>query len=288
MEIIAKKVLANEEIKQVKTLMNEIHSHDHTYSDPYLSNEYNYFSNMPAFILAYQNDLLVGFLMIYADDKPDEEIDLYIYVLPKFRQRKIATTLINRAKIILNKYGYSNFNYASEQRFLDEHPQFLGKTKLKIVDEEYNMRTQNPLANANDSRLKQDLRLCLLTKDKVKETAVLHSAAFDNDLTMSLNYLTQGLRNLNQFSFVLLYHNQIIGYCAADISKYAYFFGLFIAHKYCNRGFGTFFIKEMMYKLGKKGIKEFVLDVDINNIPAIKAYLAAGFEIKSENVYLKK
>ncbi|MDF7638713.1 hypothetical protein PT285_04785 [Lactobacillus sp. ESL0791] len=80
--------LTNIQKTEVNELMEKIHQHDGTCKDPYLSNQYSYFPEMPIFISAYESGALVGFVMIYADEKPNEEVDLYVEVLPEKRRQE--------------------------------------------------------------------------------------------------------------------------------------------------------------------------------------------------------
>ncbi|BDR60694.1 GNAT family N-acetyltransferase [Lactobacillus xylocopicola] len=288
MNYVEKVSLNPTEVAQAKELTQKVHAADGTYEDIYLSNRYNYFAEMPTFVLAYEASKLVGLTMLYADDEPDEVVDVHLEVAPDFRRRGIAKEMLVRAEKILGGYGYHNYNYVSEKNFLEQNSDFLLKTGLVIKDRTYNMRTKSPLRVGPTDQLDQTLAVNELKQADVAEVAKFHSKAFGDNLTSSTKYIEEGLQNEETSSFVLLYQNKIVGYCAVELGSYDYFFGLFIASAVRNRGFATFFVKKMTQLLQQKGSKEFVLDVETDNTAAIHAYQNAGFKINGETDYLEQ
>lgn len=288
MQLTEKITLNSQELIKCQKLIEKVHQFDQTYSDPYLSNTYNYFAQMPTFVLAYVGQELVGLVMLYADEKPNEMVDIYVLVDPDFRRQKIASKMIIAAKKILNKYGYTNFCFPCEKNFLNRNPYFLTKTRLNLIaDTEYNMATTQPIKIKQTDQLNQVLKVVSLKKQDVKQVAQLYSKAFSESISVSVKYIVQSLANEQIKSFILLFHDEIVGYCTVDRGKVDYLFGLFIADNWQKQGFGSYFIKKIMALLQAQGSQKFVLDVDIDNNCAIQAYKNAGFKIRSKNIYLK-
>ncbi|WEV40867.1 GNAT family N-acetyltransferase [Lactobacillus sp. ESL0681] len=288
MKLVNKVTLSECEQAAAGQLIKQIHEADQTYSDPYLSNQYNYFPDMPTFVLAYEADQLVGLVMIYADEEPDSEVDLHVEVAPEFRKQGIAKRLLEQTYQILAKYRYSDYNFVSEMSFLQKNPAFLTKNALEIVDREYHMRTLKPTEIAISDKLVDSLTIKTMSESDIEQVALMHSAAFNESFSTSMQYIRQSLADESCLSFNLIYQKEIVGYCCVDLGDYAYFFGLCVAPAYRGQGFATFMIKQAMSLLQVKGVQEFVLDVDRDNLPAICAYQNAGFEIKTEVAYLKE
>jgi len=290
MKVIERVSLNNEETKQATALIKRIHQADNTYSDIYLSNKYNYFDDMPTFVLAYEEQKLIGLTMLYADDGPNEEVEVNLVVDPQFRRRKVATKMWKHAKRIMLQYGYKKWEFLTEKAFLAKNPDFLTNCKLTVVkeDSDYYMRTAVPVLIEKTDKLNQILEVKILAENYLDQVATAHSNAFGEALATSTKYVKNALADKDTTSFILLKGNEVAGYCAVDRGENEdYFFGLFIVKPFRGQGFGTFFIKKMIAILQKEGSKVFALNADVDNKAAIHIYEKAGFKILSETLYLK-
>ena len=289
--IIVEKVNLNErEQRQANELTERVQKADKTYSDFYLSNQFNYFQDMPTFILAYDENKLVGLTMLYADEGPEEEVEVNLEVDPEFRRQGIATRMFEHAKRIMVQYGYHKWEFVTEKVFLEKNPSFLKNMSLKVVpeDSDYYMRTVEPVMIEKTDKLNQVLAVKPLTMSYVDQVAKAHSNAFGDAIATSTKYIKNSLLDKDTKSFILLKGNEVLGYCAVDHGENEdYFFGLFIDKPFRGKGFGTFFIKKMMVILQKEGSKVFALNADVDNKAAIHIYEKAGFKILSETLYLK-
>lgn len=290
MEVVEKVTLNNDETKRAAALTKRIHQADNTYSNIYLSNKYNYFGDMPTFVLAYEGQKLIGLTMLYADDGPAEEVEVNLVVDPEFRRHHVASKMWKRAKHILLQYGYHKWEFPTEKVFLAKNPDFLANCNLTVVkeDSDYYMRTEQPLPLAKTDKLNQILAVKLLTEKYVDQVAKAHSHAFGEAIATSTKYVKNALADKDTTSFILLKGNEVAGYCAVDHGDNEdYFFGLFIDKPFRGQGFGTFFIKKMIAILQKEGSRVFALNADVENKAAIHIYEKAGFKILSETLYLK-
>lgn len=290
MKVIERITLNNEETKQAAGLNKRINKADNTYSNIYLSNKYNYFSDMPTFVLAYEGQKLIGLTMLYADDGPAEEVEVNLVVDPEFRRHHIASKMWKRAKHILLQYGYHKWEFPTEKVFLAKNPDFLANCNLTVVkeDSDYYMRTEQPLSLDKADRLNQILEVKILAENYVDQVAKAHSNAFGEAISTSTKYIKNALADKDTTSFILLKGNEVAGYCAVDHGDNEdYFFGLFIDKPFRGQGFGTFFIKKMIAILQKEGSRVFALNADVENKAAIHIYEKAGFKILSETLYLK-
>ena len=289
--IIVEKVNLNEkEQRQANELTERVQKADKTYSDFYLSNQFNYFQDMQTFILAYDGNKLVGLTMLYADEGPEEEVEVNLEVDPEFRRQGIATRMFEHAKRIMVQYGYYKWEFVSEKIFLEKNPGLLKKVGLKIVpeDSDYYMRTAELALIEKNDKLNQVLVVKPLSMDYVDQVVAAHSNAFGDAIATSTKYIKNSLLDKDTKSFILLKGNEVLGYCAVDHGENEdYFFGLFIDKPFRGQGFGTFFIKKMIAILQEEGSKVFALNADVSNRAAINVYLNVGFKILSETVYLK-
>ena len=290
MKVIERITLNNEETKRAAGLNKRINKADNTYSNIYLSNKYNYFGDMPTFVLAYEGQKLIGLTMLYADDGPDEEVEVNLVVDPEFRRHHVASKMWKRAKQIMLQYGYHKWEFVSEKVFLAKNPDFLANCNLTVVkeDSDYYMRTKQPIPLNKADNLNQILEVKILAENYVDQVAKAHSNAFGEAIATSTKYVKNALADKDTTSFILLKGNEVAGYCAVDHGDNEdYFFGLFIDKPFRGQGFGTFFIKKMIAILQKEGSRVFALNADVENKAAIHIYEKAGFKILSETLYLK-
>ena len=290
MEVVEKVTLNNDETKRAAALTKRIHQADNTYSNIYLSNKYNYFGDMPTFVLAYEGQKLIGLTMLYADDGPAEEVEVNLVVDPEFRRHHVASKMWKRAKHILLQYGYHKWEFPTEKAFLVKNPDFLANCNLTVVkeDSDYYMRTKQPIPLNKADNLNQILEVKILAENYVDQVAKAHSHAFGDEIATSTKYVKNALADKDTTSFLLLKGNEVAGYCAVDHGDNEdYFFGLFIDKPFRGQGFGTFFIKKMIAILQKEGSRVFALNADVENKTAIHIYEKSGFKILSETLYLK-
>lgn len=274
-----------EQINAVKQLLQKVHKYDHTFRDPYLSNQFNFFPDMPTFLLAYQNQKLIGMIMIYADEKPNTGVvDLYINVLPDARRQGVATKLLSYAKKILRNYNYTKWEYIAEQNFLDSYPKFLTHNQLSIFDAEYQLSLD--LKTFQSAKSYENIFTSELADAEISTVSKMESVIFDNDSIISENYIRSSFLDANIMQYVLHNNNQIIGYCAINVENEYYFFDLFIAEQYQKQGYGTIFMNQILQKLQQIGNKRCVIGVMSDNLPALQLYKDSGFIQDTKILYL--
>lgn len=288
MKYYEKVALNSDEVVQAEKLTKIVQLEDHTYKGIYLSNQFNYFTEMPTFIYAIDNGKMIGLTMLYADEKPDGEVELHVEVAPDYRGRGIAREMTKRAQKIMAQYGYNKYCFVSEKSFITKNVDFLAKTKLEIDDHDFYMVASKPEGIAKNDNLDLNLAVREMNKNDIEKVVQHYSKAFDENIESTNNYILESFKDKEKVNFVLTYQDEIAGYCAVDLGIRDYFFGLFIRDDFRGRGYATFFIKKMMAELKERGSKEFELEVEPDNVAAVHAYQNAGFEIKSEVVYLKR
>jgi diamine N-acetyltransferase len=106
-------------------------------------------------------------------------------------------------------------------------------------------------------------------------------------LEIEEEWIKEKIRNKNEkrYAICLTLNDKYIGNVQlTNISKDTAEFHIFIGDKdYWNKGIGQKATKRMI-ELGFKelSLKEIFLEVDVNNIPAIKAYERAGFDLAKQ------
>ncbi|RRG18802.1 GNAT family N-acetyltransferase [Weissella viridescens] len=278
--------LTAHEVKQVHALMHQVHHVDRTFKEPYLSNQYNYFPGMPTFILVYDSaSQLAGFTMIYADEAPQGgEVDLIVNVSPAQRNQGIGRMMLNRARAILDDFGYKSINYITEQVFLDANPTFVTKWQMQVTDVEYQMH----LAKLTPMTKPETAMVRSMQTADVPALVPSYNEAFGEASSESAQrYLMESLRDPTIASYVLEVSGVPVGYCAIDIDQFAYIFGVFVDAAYRNRGYGQFLITEAIAQVQAQGWQRVVTGVEGDNQAAHRLYERVGFQDETQIVTLK-
>lgn len=157
--------LTSQQHNQANALIQQVQEHDQSHRDPYLSNQFNVFSDMPAFFLASDHHELVGLLTLYADEDPSGSVDVTLNVLPKWRRQGVAFQLWQAAKKTLSWYGYHQVEFLTEQGFLDQAPKLLTNMQLQLDPvHEFQMiapahHVFKPDANRHEKRSMAEIKL---------------------------------------------------------------------------------------------------------------------------------
>ncbi|HAP14817.1 MAG TPA: hypothetical protein DCZ00_06285 [Lactococcus sp.] len=282
MFIETKTVLTEEEKQAVRGLERSVHQYDGTFRSAYLSNQFNVYPDMEAFYLGYEDDQLIGFIFIDADN-PDEAT-LFVYVHPDHRQKRVASALIAQAKQQLEKYRIQSCLYKTEHAFLEKNTWLLDK--FSIDDErELLMNAENQPGKPIEN---QDLEVKEATSQDIEEIALFQANVFDERLEEARRYAEESIKDPQIIQYIFRMKEQIVGSAAISYEELSnYFFGLAVRPENQNQGIGTAAISLMMTDLNQRNTLPFQLSVVKDNHRAIAVYEKNGFEIVSEILYLK-
>lgn len=273
--------LSSSQHQQADKLIQQVQAHDHTQRDPYLSNQFNVFSDMPAFFLASQQHELVGLLTLYADEDPSGVVDVTLNVLPKYRRQAVARQLWQAAKQTLRQYGYQQVEFMTEQIFLEQVPALLQEMQL-TQDPVHEFQMIAPLHHV--AQQEPCLQVHPLRAADIEALVPVYCEAFDTSPDEARRYLTVSYAARDKVTYVGEISGQLIGYCAIDTGSYNYLFGLFIASAYRQQGLGARFLDQVMAQVADKPLK---LGVESDNPIARRLYQKLGFTDETQVWYVK-
>lgn len=285
MRIEEKITLDESLIASVTELEAVIQEHDQTYRDIYLDSRFNFDQSMPAFQFAWQEDVLVGFLSIYADNS--EEAELSVIVHPEYRRQGIAKVLIENAKSIVQAYDIDNIVYISERRFIEETAYLQDAYQINWDETEYIMQADERL---DKSFVEGQISVREAVMNDAHNIASFQSEAFDSSFKEAMTYAEGSIGDAEHAIYVFLNEDEkIVGSSSVNITDdYYYLFGLAVDTKYQGQGVGTQGIYIMMKQLSKQSKRPFRLSVEKENEHAKYLYQKNGFEVISEVIYLSE
>lgn len=275
--------LTNKQLDKARELVEICKKFDGSDKDPYLSNNLNYYKEMPAFFLGYIDKILVALLAVYEDG---EYAEISLYTHPSYRRRGFAKKLY---KLFLEKtknYNFSEIDFVTERIFLDKNPEILNNCKLmEIPGVEYKLSRQRV---PYDLKINEEYKISIAKEENITEIANMLVKLFDDtSLEERINYAKTAIKDDDVLLYIISKDDKIIGACNIDISYNSnYFYSLGIAKDCQGHGIGTYFMKSIINDLINKNDKIFELAVDEDNIVAKNLYEKLGFKETTEFVYL--
>lgn len=282
--IVVTNALSPEQELEARQLLATCQAYDGTRRLPYLSNQYNFDPEMPAFFLAYENQELVGLLTVYADD---EEAMLGLFVTPRARRQGHARKLYQRCCEELAAYPVTEMTFQTERVFLDQHPELLEAWGLvEEAETEFQLgRGRQPFGETE----RADVIFSLACDHHAPGIAAFQAASFDNDAEVALRYAREAISDSSSRLYILEKDGEILASCTVDLtSPYNYLYGLAVAEPYRGQGLGTHLVKRLMDELLALNDKPFQIAVESTNPAAHRLYERIGFVVETEVIYLEK
>ena len=136
MDYSAYSVLSSEQKERIRAFVGFCNAQDHLHNEIYLGSEFKAYPEMKVFYLAQEGSEIVGFLMVYADDRESAEISAC--VLSSRRREGIFSALFQQAGMELKKYHYSKVLLKTEKAFEDQQA-FLSHYPVSFSHSEFLM-----------------------------------------------------------------------------------------------------------------------------------------------------
>ena len=277
MDIQVKVQLSDKEKNAALAIVKECNQVDLSYRIPYLDNNYNDNPNMPAFVLAFEDEALVGFLSIYADEPHEAEVS--IYVAPSYRCQGIANALLSEFKKIAKRYQLIKVHYVSETNFLDQHPDFWNEYSTNLEENEIWLEQDSCQFYLEDL---SDIEVALADLSLISDIANFQSQEFGSTLTCAEKYAREAVLDETCRLYVLRKDGRVRASCSVDVSLGTnYLFGLAVEKGYQGQGLGSYLVKYILNDLHKINGRLCQIVVVVVNTGALSLYQRLGFEKKS-------
>lgn len=279
-----KNILLSIEKKMVNELIKDCQKFDNLHDMPYLDNAFNFYPDMPAFVLAYSEKQVIGFVSIYANQI--DEANLTIYVAPDYRKQGIGKKLFNQAKKICKKYQYVEVVVQLEQNQLNKMPGILNSFNLRH-DKSFSeilmsFERHKLLTSTNKIKVEK------LQQQQINELAKIHAFGFLDDYEQVKEDLEISFNDEAIEIYAFFNENNLIGSVTFEIieTNKAHLFGYVIKRELQGFGYGQQALNEVLKIMQKKEIKHLNLTVAKDNLNARHVYQKHGFVEKTTLEYL--
>lgn len=233
---------------------------------------------VPCNLLYYKDDILIGYLRSFFFFENACEISLM--VLPEFRRQKIAAQLLKAIIPVMHKESISKLIFSTPPKV---HDAWFKKLGLTYRNSEYHMRYN--LKHKSTTQTKP-VKIRFANKDDIQRLCEIDGAAFPNKKLDPESIFKNLLRTPNCEIFVLTMDNKVIGkahiFSESDKTRLT---DIGIDPALRSHGFGSALIKHCINFCLMRNKTNIVLDVETNNVGALKLYKNLGFEIVNSHDY---
>jgi ribosomal protein S18 acetylase RimI-like enzyme len=216
---------------------------------------------------------LVGYLSVYVFK--EQEAELTAMVHPKYRRQGIFKALMRDGLLELQRRQIKKCNFICNQK-AETTSSFLKKMGASFDHSEYEMIAKK---KPHFDYL-PEINLSEYTQDDVLDLAQMDAVCFNTSLDKMLSRFINSMGEKNRKVFVARHENKKIGkvHLRFDDKNHAYIHDLCILPEFRRQKFATAMVMKIMDMLPKKNIKNIYLDVEGNNVSAIKLYEQCGYE----------
>ncbi|WP_314830464.1 GNAT family N-acetyltransferase [uncultured Streptococcus sp.] len=284
MQISIYNALPEKEKQVLFELVQECNRVDGGYRLPYLDNNYNADSEMPAFFLAEMDGRTIGFLSVYADEPSQAEVSLY--VLPAYRRQGVANQLLAVFEKEADKYDLTEIEYVAERAFLNAQPDFA--RRFDYQEGEAEIWLAQP-AQTFPLEKREGIEVLQGILGLAEEIAAFQSQVFEIPLDVALKYAQESISSASSLLYILKKDGRVVASVSVDTDFGTnYFFGLAVNQDFQGQGLGSYLLLASMLDLNEGNGQEFQIVVEKQNSRALKLYKKLGFKEMTEVVYLKE
>ncbi|WP_176693563.1 GNAT family N-acetyltransferase [Streptococcus sanguinis] len=284
MQISIYSALPEKEKQALFELVQECNKGDGGYRLPYLNNNYNADTRMPAFFLAEMDGRTIGFLSVYADEPGQAEVSLY--VLPAYRRQGVANQLLAAFSKVADKYDLIEIEYIAELAFLNGHPDFARRFDYQEGEAEIWLAQS---AQTFPLEKREGIEVLQGSLDLAEEIAAFQSRVFETPLDVALKYAQESITSSSSLLYILKKDDRVVASVSVDTDFGTnYFFGLAVNQDFQGQGLGSYLLLASMQNLNELNGQDFQIVVEKQNTRALKLYKKLGFKEMTEVVYLKE
>ncbi len=279
MDILKTNVLDEEQKQKISALEQLCFEEEPLCNHVFMSNEINYDRTIPVFYLAYENELLVGFLTFFIPTK--EEVEISALVHPKYRRMGIFTALEQAARVTIAENGIGSIIYNVERAGKSAACVLKSRNITELVRSEYRMKiTGEALSKLCEGTFatSEGFGSRRVSAETLTDYMSISGKAFGSDETE--RYGDAILNSDTRLGYLFYKNGCPIGTFAIGLEQKdePFIYGVAITESERGRGYGKFLMQQACL-IAKEYSDTLWLDVDSLNPAALRLYTGIGFEI---------
>lgn len=284
MEIFRRTSLTEEQIAQIQEIQQYCMAYDGSGRDLFLSNDINYYKEMPCFFLSYLNDVLCGVLTVFAPTMETAEISAYVH--PSYRRNGVFSEMLMDAWQVIHQYRIAKVLIMTDavavtcKEILSKWQGVLSRSEYLLVYQGGEKPAVFPYAERCVIRDAQETDL-----EKMIE---LNMVGFGEDLENVTHMVRENFNREQTRCFIGIFEDEIFG--LGNVRKEGldfYICGFIISPTYQGRGMGRFLLYQILKQLTPTQDESITLEVDSENRAAYFLYTTSGFDVQSQADYYR-
>lgn len=283
MVIKAYSSLSEKAINEVLNLEKACKEFDKLKGSVFLDTSLNFDHNIKSVFLLYENRELISMLSMFIPTQQEAEISAF--TLPEYRQSGCFKALLSKAIDELKKFEIQNILFVCESQSIS------GKEVAAALNAEYDHTEYSMSFNSTKFECQDKYRLSLITPNlkDLEKIIEISMKTFDDGYEDSKSLIENCLQTKPRKQYLAVLNDEIIG--LGSINKQrdeALIFGFGIVPEYRGVGYGKELLHLIIDRLRQSGTTEIMLDVNSDNVYALKLYKKCGFQIEVVFDYYKK
>lgn len=272
MDIVKTNLLNEEQVQQVIELENKCFLRDGLENHAYLSNDLNYYQDMPCFFLGYLDGVLISFLTVFAPEQDQAEIKAVTD--PLWERRGLFHRLFSEAIAEIRNVGISEVLLEVEKKSVSGNQLVQKLTNSEIDHIEYRMEL---LAEAKEpskiAYLGRVERVTNYTKHLFRDIQEQANSRPEEE-----SYLNTIAMSETRKGYLYEFENEYVGaFVIGHEENGVFIYGVAIKCEYQGKGIAKYMMRQAI-TLAMDGSTRIYLEVDSENPIALKLYQRCGFK----------
>lgn len=283
LSIYASNKLTETKLKQVHELEQLCRSFDNTKGSISLAQELNFYKEMNCFYMAYDGEILVGVVSVFAPIKDEAEISALI--LPRCRRKGLFTKLLSEALAELKRFGIA------ELYFVHDTGSTAGKAMIERwgIDPDHSEYLLIYDEHYGGGHCLTDLKIKQAVQEDLYDMTKLSLGVFGGNEEEWIRLHQKSLDSSNIQYYISYCQGEQVGIGSVNITEQGLFiFGFGILPTHRRKGLGRAFLCSMVEELQSKFNDGILLEVDSENHSAFMLYTTNGFKKKVQFDYYKR
>jgi ribosomal protein S18 acetylase RimI-like enzyme len=269
---------------QIQELQQRCMMFDCSGRELFLSNDMNYYKDMPCFFLSYIEETLCGVLIIFAPTMGTAEISAYVH--PDHRRTGIFSTLLLESWQVLQRYKIPKVLVVTDAASTI-CKEILSKWQAELSHSEYllafhggEQKSYFPFASR-----------CLIreaVESDIEKMVELNMNSFGEDWENASHMVRENFNHPLTRCFIGQMDEDVFG--LVNVRKEGadfYICGFSVAPAHRKKGLGRYLLCQLLDRLTPSEDESITLEVDSSNQPAYQLYVSNGFVVLSQVDYYR-
>lgn len=279
MIICSMNILSDQQKKDILELQEICFNFENLRNKAYLSNDINFYKEIPCFYMGYEGERLVAFLTTFIPEEQEAEIIAFTH--PDYRRRGYFDNLLQEATEVLKSSGIFKILFAIETNSQSGIKTLEKFSPITLERSEYRM------SHGRDTAIPSypDLTFHIIAMENKKICLSIMDEIFCLEGEENEIFIDNAIQSSDRVAYLAYLEETPIGSFSLHYEEEAAFiYGLGILPAYQNAGYGRQVLGYAL-NISLSNKQKTILDVDSSNPAAYQLYTHNGFTFDFQTDY---